>query len=167
MLSEAMQTAMNDQINREYFSSYLYSAMANWFESGNLPGCAKWMRMQADEERGHAEKFVQFLHDKGARVQLQAIDAPQNEWATPLAAFEEAYKHEQHISAEINKLSSLAIDEQDHASRVFLEWFVTEQVEEEASVDAVVQRVRLVQDAPGGMFLIDQELASRSPESEG
>lgn len=161
MLNEKMQKALNDQINEELASAYIYAAMANYFNETNLTGFAHWMRVQTDEELEHARKFRDYLLDRGGKVLLTDIKAPQNEWAGPLAVFDMAYKHECHISECINKLSSLAQDLRDHATHQFLEWFVAEQVEEEANADEVVQQLKLVQGAPGGLFLLDREMAKR------
>jgi ferritin len=156
-----MESAFNKQINEELVSAYIYAAMANYFDGINLTGFAHWMRLQTDEELLHARKFRDHLINRGGKVVLSDIAAPQNEWAAPLAAFEAAYKHERHISECIHKLSSQAQSENDHASHQFLEWFVAEQVEEEANADNVVQQLKLVEGAPGGLFLLDREMAKR------
>ncbi len=170
MLSEKMQKALNDQVNAELFSFYLYLSMAAYFEAENLPGFATWMRMQADEEMIHAMKFFDYINERNGRVNLGAIEAPKTEWDSALAAFEEALEHEKYISGRINDLVALAIAENDHATNSFLQWFVDEQVEEEASVDAVVQDLRRVADFPPGIFMMDRELGTRGPaaaEGEG
>lgn len=161
MISKTMEEAFNKQINEELASAYIYAAMANHFANTNLTGFAHWMRLQTDEELLHARKFRDHLIDRGGKVVLTAIAAPQNEWKSTLEAFEAAYKHERHISECINKLSTLAQKEHDHASHQFLEWFVAEQVEEEANADNVVQQLKLVEGAPGGLFLLDREMAKR------
>lgn len=166
MISKAMQDAFNKQINEELASAYIYAAMANYFEHLSLKGFAHWMTLQTREELGHAQRLVKFLNDRGGRVILEAIPAPPAEWPTPLAAFEDAYKHECHISKCINELSTMAVNEKDHASHAFLEWFVTEQVEEEANADGIVQQLKLVEGAPSGLFLIDRELAQRQAAAD-
>ena len=166
MISQAMQDAFNKQINEELYSAYIYASMANYFEAKSLTGFAHWMRLQSEEELGHTRRIVTFMNDRGGRVILDSVAAPQVEWETPLAAFEDAYKHECHISACINNLSTKAMEEKDHASHVFLEWFVTEQVEEESNADAIVQQLKLMEGAPGGLFLMDRELAQRTGGSE-
>lgn len=163
MISQAMQDAFNKQINEELYSAYVYASMANYFEHSSLKGFAQWMRVQSEEELGHARRIVTFMNDRGGRVVLDAVKAPQKDWDAPLAAFEDAYKHECHISACINNLSTMAINEKDHASHAFLEWFVTEQVEEESNADEIVQQLKLMDGAPGGLFLMDRELAQRAP----
>jgi ferritin len=161
MLSEKMEKALNEQINEELYSSYLYLAMAAWFESENLSGCAAWMQAQAREENGHAMKFFGFINERRSRVTLQAIKEPTKEWASPLAAFEAALKHEQHITGRINDLMNLAIAEKDHASAGLLQWFVNEQVEEEASVDSIIQKLKMAEKAPGALLMMDHALGER------
>lgn len=161
MISSTMQDAFNKQINEELASAYIYASMANYFDHMSLKGFAHWMRTQSDEELGHARRIATFMNSRGGRVLLGAIAAPPSEWPSPRQAFEEVYKHECHISACINELSSLAITEKDHASHAFLEWFVTEQVEEESNADDIVQQLKLVEGAPSGLFLIDRELSQR------
>jgi ferritin len=161
MISKKMQEALNGQINAELYSAYLYLSMEAYFKSENLPGFADWMRAQTQEELMHAMKIYDFLNERGGRVILKPIEEPQTQWNSPLAAFEAAYKHEQKVTALINDLVNLAIGEKDHATNGFLQWFVNEQVEEEASADEVVQKLKRLEKAPGGMFMIDQELGRR------
>ena len=165
MISDAMATAINGQIKEEIYSSYIYLAMAAHFEAENLPGFANWMQLQAQEELVHAMKMFAHLSERGTRVELQALDAPPSTWESPLAAFEAAYEHEVYISGTINALVSQAVKENDHATIAFLQWFVTEQVEEEASADAVVQKLKLVGKTAHGLFMIDRELAGRAPSA--
>jgi ferritin len=162
MLNEKMEKALNKQINEEYFSSYLYLSMSAYFESLNLPGFANWMRIQAQEEMAHVMKFYQYINERGGRVSLDAIKKPELEWASPLAAFEDAYKHECYISGCIHKLADLAVELKDHPSHNFLEWFVEEQVEEEATADGIVQKLKLGGDSGAAMLMIDQEMAGRT-----
>lgn len=166
MISNIMQDAFNKQINEELASAYVYASMANYFEHLSLKGFANWMRLQTEEELNHARRIVTFMNDRGGRVILAGLSAPKAEWESPLAVFQDAYRHECHISECINNLSTLAINEKDHASHAFLEWFVTEQVEEEANADDIVQQLKLVEGAPSGLFLIDRELAQRSSGGE-
>lgn len=161
MIKGKMQHALNAQLNRELYSAYLYMAMAAYFESVNLKGFANWMRVQVQEELLHATKFFGYVVDRGGRVTLTAIEGPPADWPAPLKAFEEAYAHEQKVTGWIGDLITLAGREEDHATHNFLQWFVGEQVEEEASVDDVVRKLKLMGDAPGGLFLIDRELATR------
>jgi len=162
MISKKVQDAINAQINEELFSAYLYAAMRSYFERINLKGFANWMRLQFEEELFHARKFAEYLYERSGSVELKAIKAPQADWASPLAAFEATYKHECHISQCINKIATLAQKEDDHATRTFIEFYITEQVEEEANADAMVQNLKLVQDAPGGLFLLDREAGQRT-----
>jgi ferritin len=158
-----MEDALNKQINAELYSSYLYLSMAGYFESVDLSGFAAWMRVQAQEELVHAMKLYDFVNERGGRVTLTAIEAPAVEWESPLAVFEQAYRHEQKVTGLINGLVDLAIEEKDHASRSFLMWFVDEQVEEEASADAVVRKLKLAGESGSGLFMIDRELGQRVP----
>jgi ferritin len=161
MLNQEMQDALNVQINEELYSAYLYSSMAAYFESINLAGCAAWMHAQTQEELLHAQKMYHYISERGGRVILEAIAKPQAEWDTPLAAFEAAAAHEQHITGCINTLVDKAIALSDHATKGFLDWFVSEQVEEEATVDAIVQQLKFVKDSPHALFMIDRELGTR------
>lgn len=162
MISQKMQDAMNDQVNEELFSGYLYYSMSAYFEAISLPGFAHWMRAQALEEQEHAHRFYNFINERGGKVNLKAVAAPKTEWSSPVEMFEEALKHERHISQRINYLVDTALEEKDHASANFLQWFVAEQVEEEASADEVLQRLKLVENSKGGLFMIDRELAQRA-----
>ena len=157
-----MQDALNVQLNEEYYSSYLYLSMAGHCEAINLDGFANWLRVQSQEEMLHAMKFFDFILERGGRVELKPIEGPPSEWDSPLAIFEATLQHEQHITGCIHKLVDLAREEKDHASDAFLQWFVNEQVEEEATADNILQKLKLMADAPGGLFLLDRELAQRT-----
>jgi ferritin len=161
MISKKMEKALNEQINAEMYSAYLYLAMAAYFESENLSGFANWMKIQVQEEMGHAMKFFGFVNERRGRVVLKAIDQPAKEWTSPLAVFEASFEHEQMITGRINDLVNLAIEEKDHATNTFLQWFVSEQVEEETSVDKVIQMLKMAHEAPGAVFMIDRELGRR------
>lgn len=167
MLSETMQKALNEQINEEAYSSYLYLAMAAYFEDLNLRGFANWMRQQANEETLHEMKFYDFIIERRGRVALTGLKTPPKDWASPLAAFEASLEHEQHITACINKLMDLAVKESDHATNSFLKWFVDEQVEEESSVDDVIQDLQRIENNPAGLFMLDRELAQRMAGGAG
>ena len=162
MLNKKMVNAFNRQINAELFSSYLYLSMAGHFKDSGLDGLANWMEVQAKEELWHGMKFYAEINERGGRVALAAIEAPEDKWASPLAAFEAVYAHEQKVTALIGGLVELAQKEKDHAAQVFLQWFVTEQVEEEANAKALVDQLRLVGDNPQGLFMIDRELRART-----
>jgi ferritin len=161
MLSPKIQEALNNQVNAEFFSSYLYLSMASHFESSSLPGMATWMRFQAQEELGHALKLFGYISERGGRAILTEVEGPKTEWTSPLEAFEDSYAHEQKISGLINDLSGLAHEEKDHATETFLQWFITEQVEEEASVSTVVDQLKLVGDNGVALFMVDGQLAQR------
>jgi ferritin len=161
MLSQKMQDALNEQVNAELYSAYLYLAMSAHCEAQNLLGFAHWLRLQYQEETTHGLKIFDFIAERGGNVQLKAIGGPPTEWESPQAVFEAVLKHEQHVTSLINKLVDLAIQESDHATNNFLQWFVAEQVEEEATADSILQKLRLIADAPGGLFMLDQELAQR------
>lgn len=161
MLKPKMEKAFNAQINAELYSSYLYLAMAAYFQSLNLPGFVNWMKCQALEELYHAMKIYDFVAERGGRVKLEAVKKPAESWKSPLAAFQEVYAHETKVTGLINNLVDLAIREKDHAAHNFLQWFVAEQVEEESGTDAVVQKLKLAGDGGPALFMIDQELATR------
>ena len=164
MLSPKIEQALNDQVNKEMYSAYLYLQMSAWLGDNGLPGASQWMRIQAREELLHGMKLVDHVGERGGSVVLGAIEAPQTEWKGPLPVFEAAFGHEQMITASINDLVDLAVQERDHATQSFLLWFVNEQVEEEAGVKEIVDKLRLVGDAAGALFMIDQELGGRQPE---
>ena len=161
MLSEKMNNELNKQINAELFSSYLYLSMSGWFESQGLGGFANWMRVQAKEENFHAEKIYDYVYERGGRVILEAIEKPEWQWDSPLHIFEEALKHEEMITGMINDLVDVAIATKDHASNNFLQWFVAEQVEEEANAGSVVDRLKLIQENSSGLFALDMEMGKR------
>jgi ferritin len=149
MISEKIVKALNDQVAAEMYSHYLYLAMAAYFHDENLPGFGSWMKIQAAEEMSHAMKIYDHIIERGGRVALQKIDAPPAKWDSPLAAFENAYKHECEISSKINNIVDLAIAEKDHATNVFLHWFVDEQVEEEANALEIVNHMKLLGETKG------------------
>ena len=161
MLNQKTQDAFNKQLNAELFSSYLYVSMSAYFASKNLKGMANWMRIQATEEMQHAMKFYDFINERGGRVLLTQVGGPKTDWDSPLAVFEDAYKHERKVTGLIHELVDLAIAEKDHAANAFLQWFVTEQVEEEASAEEVVDKLKLAGDNASVLFMIDQELGQR------
>ncbi len=162
MLTDRMHKALNDQLQAEFESAYIYLAMAAYFEDKGLEGMANWMNVQFQEEQTHALKFYRYIIERGGRVELQTLPQPPRDWDSPLAAFEAAYDHERMISGRINDLVSLAVEEKDHATNNMLQWFVAEQVEEEASVDAIVTQMRLVGENGHGLFMIDRELRGRT-----
>jgi len=160
-LSKRMEEALNKQVNYELYSSYLYMAMSANFEVRNLKGFANWMKVQAQEEMTHAMKFYSYIIERGGRPILDVIEKPPTEWNTPLMAFQDANRHEKKVTKMISNLVELATKEKDYATRSMLKWFVDEQVEEEASTDEVVQKLKLSKDAPRALFMLDKELGQR------
>jgi ferritin len=161
MISEKMQAAFNDQINKELYSEYLYLSMAAYFDSLGLKGFANWMRVQVKEERAHAMMMYTYVNDAGGRVLLKPIEGPPTQWDSPLKAFEHVLEHEKLVTSSIYQLLNLAMEEKDHASVAFLQWFVTEQVEEEANATEIIHELRLIGDHGQGLLMKDRELAQR------
>lgn len=161
MIKKSLENALNEQITREIYSSVLYLSMAGFYTRANLSGFANWMNVQAKEEMDHALKFFNYLLDRGGEIQIGAMDAPPHSWDSPIAAFEDAFKHEQFITENINNLADLAILEKDHATNNLIQWFITEQVEEEAQVDEIVNKLKMMEGFPGGLIMMDQELKQR------
>jgi ferritin len=161
VLNDKIQTALNDQIQAEFFSAYLYLSMASWCEDNNFEGFGSWMRMQAQEEMFHAMKIYDYVNMTGGRVLLQAVEQPETEWSDAAAMFEAALGHEKHMTDNINKLVGLCIQESDFATHAMLQWFVSEQVEEEATVDAILGKLKLMGGQGPGLYMLDQELGAR------
>jgi ferritin len=161
MLNEKMRDAINEQINKELYSAYLYQSMMAHFEALGLQGFATWMRIQSMEETLHAYKFYDYVVERGGRVTLMAIDGPETEWPTPLAAFEQVLSHEQFVTSRINNLMDIALEIRDHASTSFLQWYIDEQVEEEANAEQIVNKLKLIGDNAQALLMIDQELGAR------
>lgn len=161
MIGKAMQDLMNEQINKEVFSSYLYLSMAAYFEGKNLPGFAHWMRIQETEERAHAMKFYDFLLERGGKVALQAIEAPKNEWGSTLEAAEEVVAHETMITASIYALYELALKEKDYPAQVMLQWFINEQVEEEKNAAEIVANLKMIEAHDTAVLQLDHRLSKR------
>ena len=161
MLDQRMQDALNGQLNAELYSAYLYLSMSAQFAELGMAGGQSWMHVQFQEELVHAQMFFDYVAERGGRVLLGAIAQPEREWPSGLAMFEQALAHEQKVTGLINALADLALELRDHATLQKLQWFIGEQVEEEATADDMVKKLRLVQDAPGGLYEIDKELAAR------
>ncbi len=161
MISTKLQDAINNQIQAELNSAYIYLAMSVECEQKNLSGFASWLRVQYQEENSHAFKLVDYLLERGGSVKLQAIEAPATEYGTPVELFEKVLAHEIHITNLINKLYEVALEEKDYAAQIFLQWFIAEQVEEEASASAVLERLKFVGDKGGSLLYIDKELGQR------
>jgi len=164
MLSKTMQDAINEQIQKEYHSSYLYLAMAAYCEASNLPGSAIWMRVQSREELTHAMKLFEHMVDRGGRVTLQAIPQPAAEYKSALDVFEKVLAHEQLVTASIHKLYALAVKENDYPGQIMLQWFVTEQVEEEKNAGQVVEQLKAVGESKTSLMLLDRHLGKRGGE---
>lgn len=165
MIDQSINDALNKQINEEFYSAYLYLAMSAYCEEIGLSGFANWMHMQYQEELAHAEKLYQYVNDRDGRVTLQRIEAPPVKWESPLALFEAALGHEETITQQINQLTALALDKADHATHVFLQWFINEQVEEEKTARDIIQDLKRVANSADGIFIIDRELAQRTAEA--
>ena len=164
MIGKAMQDAMNEQINKELFSSYLYLSMAAYFEDKSLPGFANWMRLQADEEREHAMKFYDFILERGGKVHLKAIEAPKTEWSSNMEVVEEVAAHEAKVTASIYSLYELALKEKDYPAQVMLQWFITEQVEEESNAAEIVASLKMIEARETAVLQLDHRLSKRKGE---
>ncbi len=162
MIKETIQVAINEQINAELYSAYLYMAMSACCQSINLAGFANWMEVQAKEEMFHAKKFYDYVISRGGRVRLAQIQAPPGDWKSVEDMFSQTLAHEEIVTSRINALVDLAIKESDHASNAMLQWFVTEQVEEESNANAILEKIKLTAGQGSGLFMIDQELAQRT-----
>jgi ferritin len=161
MLSRKIQDALNEQINAEFHSAYLYLSMAAYFQSINFEGFAHWMRVQVEEEKGHGLRIFDFINDRDGRVTLKAVDAPPAKWASPLAAFEETCRHEVTVTGLLNDLLKLAGKEDDAATQIFLHEFITEQVEEEKNALTIVRTLKRIGDSANGLIMFDRELGKR------
>ena len=165
MLTKKVEAAMNDQLQKELASAYVYLGMSAFCERQSLPGMAAWLRRQFDEEQQHAFKFYNFIIDRGAAVELKTLEAPPTTYASPLNVFETALDHERKVTAAINELYDLVAREKDFASQAWLDWFATEQVEEEKTVGQIVDDLKRIGDDGNGLFLLDQKLGQRPPEA--
>ena len=164
MRNKSMQDAINDQINKELYSSYLYLSMAAYLEDRNLSGFAHWMRVQETEEREHAMKLYDFIVERGGRVMLKAIEAPKTEWKSTLELAEEVAAHEAVVTASIHALYELALKEKDYSAQIMLQWFITEQVEEERNAAEIVSNLKLIEDRGTAVLMLDHRLAKRGGE---
>jgi ferritin len=165
MLSKKIQDALNEQITNEVYSAYVYLAMSAHLTGANLPGFARWMRLQSQEEYSHAMKIYDFVLQRGGRVVLKPIDEPPAQYKSPLDVFQQALKHEQKVTGMINRLYELAIKENDYPTQIMLQWFITEQVEEEHAAGDVVDQLKMIGNEPTALFLLDQQLGTRGAES--
>lgn len=161
MIKKKMEDALNKQLNAELYSSYIYLSMSGVLERMGLPGFANWMRVQAEEETAHGMKFYNHILERGGTIKLTAIQTPPSDWTTVMEILEATLEHEQKITGLINGLVDLALKEKDHASHMFLQWFVTEQVEEEANVDEIIQKLKLTEGDKGALFMMDKDMGAR------
>jgi ferritin len=164
MLSKPVLDLMNEQITHEMASAYIYLSMSAYFETINLPGFASWMKLQFEEEQEHAMKFYEFVLDRGEKVTLQAIPGPRTDFASPLEAFQVTYEHEQKVTALINNIYKVALEQNDVASQVFLHWFITEQVEEEKNASTIVDILTKIGSSVGSLYQLDHQLGKRKAE---
>ena len=164
MLNKKVQDAINTQIKNELYSSYLYLSMAAHYEAANLPGFASWMRVQSQEEVTHAMKFYDYVNDRGGRVTLYAIDQPPSEWKSSLEIFQQVLEHEQKVTGMINQLYELALAEKDFPTQVMLQWFITEQVEEEKNASFVVAELKMIEERGTSILFLDKQLGKRGGE---
>ncbi len=161
MLKKSIEEALNKQLNAELFSSYLYLSMAAYCEKIPMKGFARWLRLQADEERAHGMKFFDYIIETGGTVKLAKIDAPKTEWKSVGEVFDQVYEHEKKVTGLIHALMDLAIKEKDYATINFLGWFVKEQVEEEANASDIQAQIKMMGDIVGHLFWLDHELGKR------
>jgi ferritin len=166
MISKKMTDALNVQINKELFSAYIYLSMAAYSEYIGLKGFANWFTVQYQEETEHAMRIYKYLQEQGAQVKLQAIEQPQTDYKSPVDMFEKTLTHEQFVTKSINDLVDLAMKENDHATQIFLQWFVTEQIEEEANDHEILDKLKMIGESGGGLYMLDRELAGRKFHSE-
>ncbi len=165
MLSKKLQDALNDHIKNEFYSAYVYLSMAAHLAAVHLPGCARWMRAQSQEEMSHAMKLFDFVLERGGRVVLKAIEQPPGQFKSPLEVFQQALKHEQKVTGMIHRLYELAVKENDYATQVMLQWFITEQVEEEGAAGEVVEQLKLIGKEPTALLMLDRQLGARGGDS--
>ena len=161
MINKKIEKMLVDQVNFEIYSAYIYLGMAAYCDDKDLPGFANWLKIQWEEEIFHAMKMYNYVIERGGKITLNAIPAPPKTWKSVVAVFEHALKHEQLVTGRINNMMTSAIKENDHATRSFLNWYVDEQVEEEANVDGIIKRLKMVKDSGHGLFMFDKELAAR------
>jgi ferritin len=161
MLSATLEKAINDQIKNELYSAYLYLSMSAYLEANNLPGSARWMRLQYEEEVSHAMKLFDYVHDRGGRVVLQAIDQPAAEFGSLLDVFQKALEHEQKVTGMINSIYDLAVRENDYPTQIEMQWFITEQVEEEKNASDIVDQLKMVGDHGPSLIMLDRHLGAR------
>lgn len=161
MVNPKVEKIMNEQIKHEMESFYIYMSMAAYFHAENLDGMAHWMRSQAHEEMVHAMKFFDHINDRGGKVKLMDLKQLKTEWSSPLEAWEDAYEHEQFISGKINEIMSVVREEKDYPAEPLADWFVNEQIEEEANTSKIAAEMQRIENSKGGLFMMDRELGNR------
>lgn len=161
MISKNLLNAFTSQIQKEFYSAYLYLSMSAYFENKNMPGFAQWLRVQFKEEQEHALKFLHYIQERGGKVVLQAIAQPPSDWKSNLAVFEEVLKHEQGITASIHKLYELALAEKDYAAQILLQWFINEQVEEEKNASDIIAQIQMIEAHDTAVLMLDHQLGKR------
>jgi ferritin len=166
MLSQSLQDALNEQIKNEFYSAHIYLSMSSWFDAQSLPGFGKWMRVQYQEELTHGLKIFDFINDRDGRALVYGFETPPSEWKSPLDVFENSYAHEQKVTAMINNLYKLAVQENDYPTIVLLQWFINEQVEEEKNAKLIVDQLRMAGDNVTALLLLDREMGARTPEAK-
>ena len=162
MINEKLEKAFNDQINKEFYSEYLYLAMQAYFERLNLKGFVNWFTVQVQEEHAHAMGMFDYVHQRGGHVELEAIEKPVTNWSSPLQCFEEVLKHEEFVTSRINALMDVAEEVKDRAALSFLDWYLKEQVEEESTVGDVLATLKLIKDDSKALLMLDKDLAART-----
>lgn len=156
-----MESSFNKQLNREMYSAYLYLSMSNYCNENGMKGFSRWFMVQYHEEMYHALKMYEFIQQRGGKVRLNTIAAPESMWKSSLDVFEKTLEHEEAVTQWINELMDVAIDEKDHASKIFIQWFISEQVEEEDNDRDIVSKLKLISNNPQGLFMLDKELGTR------
>ncbi len=164
MLSKKIEESLNKQMNVKFYKNYLYLSMAAYFESKNFLGFSKWLRVQAEEEYGHAMKIFNHILERGGKVVLTEIKAPETNWESPLKAFGKVFEHEKNVTSMINNIMSCAEEEKDYATRSMINWFIDEQVEEEANASGIYETLKMIGDNVNGLFALDHRLGKREKE---
>lgn len=161
MLKKKIEVALNNQLNNEFYSAYLYLSMAGYFEHMSLAGFSNWMKVQYQEENSHTMKFFKYINERGGKVVLKGVKAPPSSWKSPLNAFEQTLKHEEEVTESINELLDISMKEKDHATTNFLQWYIEEQVEEEANVSNIIAQLKMIKGSNESLYLLDKDLAQR------
>ena len=167
MPTKAVEAAINDQVAKEFFAAHLYLSMAAWLDNQNLPGFSQWMRLQSDEERGHAMRLFDYLLGANGSVKLQGMEEPPTTFKSPLAVMEAAFAHEKKVTASIRKLYELAEKEKDYPTQLMLQWFINEQMEEEKQAQDIIARLKMAGDSGAALLFLDSQMGSRGPATEG